>query len=157
MQFISAKPLIEKYRSGAFQEAEIAPYFMAYMILMAVASGFAFGDANVWAVATGFASIVITVMGVLHLKKQNGGSFGNSFLSKYFSLGWVITFRILIMVIPAAIVFSVLAVMVGGHDAADPVVAFLTIAFEILFYRWLGSLIAESNEPISREDAAPNA
>ena len=88
MQFISAKPLIEKYRSGTFQEAEVAPYFMAYVILMAIVTGFAVGDMDSWSIASGFASIVITIMGVLHLKRQNKDTFGNGFLSKYFSLGW---------------------------------------------------------------------
>ncbi len=149
MQFISAKPLIEKYRSDTFQEAEVAPYFMAYVILMAIVAGFSFGDMNDWSIASGFASIVITIMGVLHLKKQNNDSFGNSFLSKYFSLGWVVTFRILVMAIPAAVVILALASIVGGDDAIEPAGAVFTIAIEILFYWWLGLLIAEANQPKS--------
>ena len=151
MQFISAKPLIEKYRSGTFQEAEAAPYFMAYVILMAIVTGFAFGDMNGWSVASGFASIVITIMGVLHLKKQNNDSFGNSFLSKYFSLGWIVTFRMLILAIPAAVVFFALASIVGGDDALEPAGALFTVAIEIIFYWWLGLLLAEANEPKSEQ------
>ena len=147
MEFISAKPLIEKYRSGTFQEAEVAPYFMAYVILMAIVGGFAFGEMNGWSVASGIASIVITIMGVLHLKKQNDDSFGNSFLSKYFSLVWVVTFRMLIMAIPAGVVIFALASIAGGDEAIEPAGAVFTIAIEILFYWWLGLLIAESNEP----------
>lgn len=155
MQFISAKPLIDKYRSGTFQEAEVAPYFMAYVILMAIASGFAFGEVNGWSVASGLATVVITIMGVLHLKKQNNDSFGNSFLSKYFSLGWVITFRMLVMAIPAAVVILGLAAIVGGDDAIEPAVAVFTIAYSVLFYWWLGLLFAESNQNKS-EDATSN-
>ena len=154
MQFISSKQLIDKYRSGTFQEEEVAPYFMADVILMAIVAGFAFGDMNAWSVASGLASIVITIMGVLHLKRQNGDSFGNSFLSKYFSLGWVITFRMLILVIPAAVVIFGVSSIIGGDDAIEPTTAVFTIAFEVLFYWWLGLLIAESNKTQS-EQAAP--
>ena len=126
---------------------------MAYVILMSIVAGFPFGDMNGWSVASGFASIVITIMGVLHLKKQNNDSFGNSFLTKYFSLGWVVTIRMLIVTIPAAVVIFALASIVGGDDAIEPAVAVFTIAIEILFYWWLGLLIAEANEPKS-EDVA---
>jgi hypothetical protein len=112
MQFISAKPLIDKYRSGTFQEAEIAPYFMAYVMLVAIVSEFAIGDMNPWSVASGFASIVITVMGVLHLKRQNNDTFGNQFLSKYFSLGWVVSIRMLLLAIPVMVVIFALASIV---------------------------------------------
>lgn len=130
---------------------------MAYVILMAIVTGFAFGDINSWTVATGFASVVITIMGVLHLKKQNNDSFGNSFLSKYFSLGWVVTFRMLIMAIPAAVVIFALASIVGGDDALEPAGALFTIAIEVLYYWWLGLLIAESNEWLAPESMTDGA
>lgn len=154
MQFISAKPLIEKYHSGTFHDADVAPYFMASTILMAIVTGFAIGDINPWSIASGFASIVITIMGVLHLKKQNNDTFGNGFLSKYFSLGWVVTFRMLLLAIPVGVVTFALASIVGGDDAIDPCGAVFTIGFEVLFYWWLGLLISEANEPKTERDKA---
>ncbi len=145
MQFIDAKPLIEKYRSGTFQEAEVAPYFMGYLILIAIATGFAVGDMDLWSVVSGFASIVITIMGVLHLKRQNNDTFGNGFLSKYFSLGWIISIRMLLLAFPT--VFVILAFVSNlGNDAEDAAGTVFTIVFEILFYWWLGVLFAESNQ-----------
>ena len=157
MQVISAQPLIEKFRNDTFEESEVGPYFMAYMIFMAVAWLFAFGEPNPWDVAAGVASIVITIFGVLHLKKQNRESFGNRFVAKYFCLGWVITVRMLLLVIPAAVVLFALAAIIGGDGAIDPAGAIFTIAFEILFYWWLGSLFAQSNKPISEQGVDPNA
>lgn len=151
MQFISAKPWIEKFRSGTFQEAEVAPYFMGYVILMAFVTAFSLGDMDGWSIASGFASVVITIMGVLHLKKLNHDSFGHGFLSKYFSLGWVISFRLLVIAIPAAVVIFALASIVGGDDAAEPAGAIFSIAIEIFFYWWLGLLITEANEPKSEQ------
>jgi hypothetical protein len=154
MQFISAKPLIDKYRSGTFQESEVAPYFMAYVILVTIVTGFSIDDMNPWSVASGFASIVITIIGVYHLKRQNNDTFGNGFLSKYFSLGWVITCRMILIAIPIAVVMFAFASIVGGNDAIDPAGAIFTISFEVLFYWWLGVLIAQSNQSESEQDAA---
>lgn len=146
VQFLSAEPLIEKYRNGTFQEEEVAPYFMAYVILMALASAFAWGEMTAWSFASGVAYIMITIFGVLHLKKQNNESYGNGFLSKYFTLGWVITFRMLLLSVPVGVVFVGLASIAGGDDALEPAFAILTIAYTALFYWWLGELIAESNQ-----------
>ena len=145
MQIISAQPLVDKFRSGTFEESEVGAYFLAYMIFMAVMWIFAYGEANPWAIAAGVASVVITVFGVLHLKGQNGDSFGNQFLAKYFSLGWVITVRMLLLAVPSVVVLFAFASIVGGDDAIAPMGALFTIGFEIVFYWWLGLLIAQSN------------
>lgn len=157
MQVISAAPLVQKFRDGTFEQSEVGPYFMAYMIFMAVMWIFAFGEPNPWDIAAGLASVVITVFGVLHLKRQNLDTFGNDFVYKYFCLGWVITVRMLLLVIPAAVVIFALASIVGGDDALSPAGALFTIGFEIVFYWWLGSLFAQSNQPPSEQVVASNA
>jgi hypothetical protein len=157
MQIISAQPLIESFRDGTFEESEVGAYFMAYMIFMAVMWIFAFGELNPWDIAAGVASVVITIFGVLHLKRQNSDSFGNQFLAKYFALGWVITVRMMLLAIPALVVCFAFASIVGGNDAFAPMGALFTIAFESLFYWWLGMLIAQANQTKSEQDSNPNA
>ena len=151
MQFVSAQPLIDQFKDDTFQESDVGPYFMVYMIFMAAIWIFAFGEPNPWDVGAAIASVPITIMGVLHLKKQNGESFGNQFLSKYFTLGWVITVRVLLLIIPSTLVLFGLATIVGGDDALDPAGALLTIAVEILYYWWLGSLLAQTHRTTSSQ------
>ena len=50
----------------------------------------------------------------------------------------------LLLSIPAAVMFFALARIVGGKDAMVPAGALFTVAFEALFYWWLGSLFAQS-------------
>lgn len=107
---------------------------------------FAYGDGTYWEKAGSIATVIITIFGVLHLKNQNQGSFGNGFLNKYFALGWVITIRLLLIAIPVAVILFALAVIVGGGEAVAPAGAIFTIAFEVLFYWWLGIVIGESQE-----------
>lgn len=145
MQIISAAPLVDKFRNDTFEPPEVGPYFMAYMILMAVMGMLSFGAPNAWDLAARLATVVITVFGLLYLKRQNRDTFGNDFLSRYFCLGWVTTVRMFLLTIPAAVATSALAVVVGGREAIAPALALLTIVFEVLYYSWLGSLFAQSN------------
>ncbi|MBK1832446.1 hypothetical protein [Roseibacillus ishigakijimensis] len=144
MQFISAKPLVDRFQSGEISESEVGPYFMAYMILMAFTSSFLVGDLDFWDVTMGFSSVVITLFGVLYLKQQNGDTFGDQFLLKYFCLGWVVSVRIYLLTIPAmAIVFSLTALFKGVH-AFWPLLTLLGITLEVLFFWWLGKLFSAS-------------
>jgi uncharacterized membrane protein len=160
MQFISAKPLIEKYQRGTFDDATVGPYFMAYMVLMAVSALGMFMDVTSWDIFAGVLSVVITVFGVFHLKRQNQGTYGRQFLSKYFTLGWIVSIRMLLIVVPFLVFFSVIFQLIGGDEAAAAVGAVFTILFEVAFYWWLGLLIAQSSESQSEQcdaDGTPAA
>jgi hypothetical protein len=156
MQFISAKPLIKSFCDGTFQEEDVGPYFMAYVILAALVMGVTFGETNPWDVAAGIASIVITIFGVLHLKRQNGETFGNRFVLKYLALGWVVSVRMILISIPVTVVLLAFVTLLGGIKALHPMGAIFTIAYSVLFYWWLGLLIAESNIPNSEQVGSSN-
>jgi len=132
-------------RAEEFADGEIAPYFFAYAILESVMWIFAFGEANPWDIAASVASVVITVFGILYLKKKNGDTFGNGFLNKRFALGWVIGVRIILIVIPSAVALFAVATIIGGEGAVDPAGALFVIMVEVLFYWWLGQLFLESH------------
>jgi hypothetical protein len=143
MQSISAEPLVQKFKNGTFQQSEIGPYFMAHMIFTA-----AFWipaphqELTLWDSERAVALVVITVFGVLHLKKQNLDTFGNDFASKYFCLGWVISVRrLLLFSVPAVLSYTGIL-----GEAEQTIRASLVIVCEIIYYWWLGSLFAQSNQ-----------
>ena len=143
MQHISAEPLVQKFKNGTFQQSEIGPYFMAHMIFIAAFwipathQEFTLLDS-----ARPLALVVITVFGVLYLKKQNLDTFGNDFASKYFCLGWVIAVRMLLF----RIMFAVLPFIVDMGEAEQPIFTSGVIGCEIVHYWWLVSLFAQSNQ-----------
>ena len=92
--------------------------------------------------ARALALVVITVFGVLYLKKQNLDTFGNDFASKYFCLGWVIAVRMSLF----RIMFAVLPFIVDMGEAEQPIFTSVVIGCEIVHYWWLGSLFAQSNQ-----------
>lgn len=146
MQIITTKPLIEQFRAGTFKDEEVGPYFFAYMILDAVLLAFFNREATPWDVAGSIATIIITLFGILYLKKQNRGSFGNGFLNRYFALGWVLTIRMLLVSVPLAVVLFAVALIVGGERAYAPAGAIFVVAFGVVFYLWLGHAFAESQQ-----------
>lgn len=146
MQIISAAPLIKKIKNNTFEESEIGPYFLAYTILGVFSYSVTDGGLNFDNFLMGAASLIITVFGLLHLKKQNGESFGNQFLSKYIALGWVVSIRMLLIGIPVMVGLFAIAEIIGGYQAHDPAGVLFILSTEVIFYRWLGLLIKESNE-----------
>ena len=148
MQILSAAPLVEKFRSDSFEESEIGPYVIAFVVFESVIWALAYGEATAWNILSSIAVIIITIFGILYLKKQNGDTFGGGFLLKYFSLGWVVTIRLLLLAIPVGVVLFGLGMIVGGDRSIEPVGAIFVIALTIAEYVWLGRLIAETrNEP----------
>lgn len=145
MQFISAKPLIEKFKANTFEESEVGSYFMAFIIFTAVAMIPTVRGNGPLDVAVGISTVLITIFGVLHLKGKNQETFGNHFVAKYFCLGWVITVRMFLIGMPMAVVLFTFAKVVGGRDGLAAMGALFAVGYQILFYGWLGILIFQSN------------
>jgi len=62
MQFISADPLVRKFRNGTFDESEVGPYFMLYMILLAISGAIVTGETDSWGIASGIAFIALATI-----------------------------------------------------------------------------------------------
>ena len=143
MQFLSARPLIKDFKNKQFQDESIGVYFLAYIALLglAIISPY-FGDTDEWDIATSILVAVGGFIGVLYLKKMNGDTFGEGYLNKFFALGWVITFRMLLLSIPAAFMFmSSVIVLIGNRK--DDIAAggfFFTLLWIVVYYYWLGRL-----------------
>lgn len=118
---------------------------MACMVYFSVMSILVFGEFERWDFMAGIACVVITIFGVLYLQRQNDHSYGNLFFPKYFCLGWVVTVRMTLLSIPTIVVLYALASILGDREVLNPAGAIFTIGYEIIFFWWLGSLIAESN------------
>lgn len=149
MQIISAKPLIEQFKNKEFEDNQVGTYFLAYVILESVIFAFTYGEANAWNILTSIAALVITILGILHLKQCNNNSFGDGFFNRYFSLGWVTSVRMLILSIPAGVALFSVAMILGGARALAPAGALFTILYSAVFFWWLGNLIKESQTVVS--------
>lgn len=143
MQMLSAKPLIEKFKNNDFKDEEVAPYFIAYVTLEAITYFFLVGEMTSQIFIENTCTLLITIFGVLYLKRQNNNSFANGFLNKWFSLGWVITVRMFLMLIPICIAF---AIFVPTQSSSFTI---FFIFFQLFFYWWLGQNFIDSQSSIS--------
>ena len=156
MQLLSAKPLIEQFRQGTFRDEQIGPYFIAYVVLESVGYLVASIGSSEWDIAAAAAGVVITVFGVLYLKRMNGDTFGHQFLQKWFALGWVIAVRVLLIAIPAAVMWISTAVVIGGEDAIAPASAVFSILAQVGVFWWIGSLIQQAKRTEEGVDSPPS-
>lgn len=150
MYFVSATHLVHKFKHGNFQASEAGPYFMAYMIISAIEWILALQEPNVWDYAGRLASLVITIFGVLYLKEQNGGTFDNDFFNKYFCLGWIVSVRIFLWMIPLAMALVFFEFGSRPDQSRKPMDAIVCAAIEIAHYIWLGALFARTQRKVIR-------
>ncbi|MES2995693.1 MAG: hypothetical protein V4733_02685 [Verrucomicrobiota bacterium] len=145
MQFISAKPLIEKFRERTFRDNEVAPYFIVQTLVVAFTNYLAFGDDPTgWDFGLAVSAVIITLWGIFHLRKKNGGAFENGFLNKWFALGWVVGIRIGLGAIPIFVALFAFSEFMGGEGAMDAAWYIISILFEIAFFLILGRLFSLS-------------
>ena len=120
---------------------------MADAVLLAITSLLSSGESSGWDFVSGVAGLFITVLGIMHLYESNGRTYGNQFLSKYLCLGWIVGIRLLLLSSPAMILLiAVISSANAGREAYEAGSAVCVILLQILFYAWLGSLIAKTNE-----------
>ena len=139
MQILATAPLVEKFRTGTFKDDEVGSYFFAFMILSSASWLLAVGERTSWDIVETLANVAIAILGIHYLKSKNGDTFGNGFINKYFTLGWVISVRLFLLALPAfAMVYAILSLM-GGRDLPGPLSTIFGITFSLLYYRWLGT------------------
>lgn len=145
MYHLSAKPLIERFRNDEFEDREVAPYFVLNTMLGVLLAHFSTGISGTWDIATGIILLIGTYAGIMHLRNKNGGTFGNGYLNKYFTLGWITLVRSLILTIPIAIALMAIGYEVGVENCTAVVALVYTIIYLFIYFYWLGALIAKTH------------
>lgn len=137
MQMLSAQPLIDKFRSGSFEESEVGPYFVATLILQSLAIGSSY---DLWTIYHTIANLAVTTFGLLYARKRNGNTFGDGFLSKWFSLAWVVSVRLALLMTPILFLLPDFFIQLFLPE--------IVVALTAVHYIWLGQLISATLQPI---------
>lgn len=138
MYFLRCSELKEKLSKRTLSEREALPYLIADSVLIAIAmSSFLGGytSPNLWDFLRDVLAVMTTVAGIIYAYKKNGGNNGYDFLQKYIVLGWVITWRWILIFIPLFFIFYMLF---GDHESSSSTpleIAFIFIAEIILYWR----------------------
>ncbi len=143
MQFVDAKPIIERMRAGLFEESEVGPYFTAWVWLGFIPSSSSAGLLTFLGALDWLVGVIGTLVGLSFVKAKNGGTFGDLFLTKLVVFGWITMVRIYIFAIPIAAAGLVVTMNYEWDRQVDLAVFCLSfIAFAYFFWS-VGGLIAE--------------
>lgn len=112
MYFWKINKLKEDFIAGSVSEKSMLKYLVAYTIFVGLAM-IPFGETNEFDLFSALLLIPVSVIGLLYAYSSNGGDSGTNFLAKYFAIGWVVTVRLLVVILPLAVVTGIVMASVG--------------------------------------------
>lgn len=154
MYFIKYHPLKEKLRDRSVTDREALPYLVIFAACTALVGAIPLtGGFNHWDAVSACSSVVLAIGGIVYAYHQNGGRIGNDLIQKYVILGWVVSFRFLLIAIPAVIALMIVGDLMGlvSWDSTGPFDALCAFVFEVILYQRIGRHIRDtrnrSSEP----------
>jgi len=128
-------------RSGSFADRDVLPYVIAWVALVTALAEMAayapYEAINVWTYSLSALMIGSSIIGTLVAYRANGRTAGVHFANRFLSLGFVLTVRFLVFLIPAMAVL--VAYWAMNFDAEEPIpVTFVDVALsallQVVFY-----------------------
>jgi len=143
MYFWKIEALKEDIINDRFTEKDRFVYLMIYLVLCAVGieamMRFSIESPNIWDTINSLGNVLIPLIGTIIVYRANGGETGRDFLGRYFSIGFVVSIRFLVFMIP---MFFVLVVYyIYAFPADEPIVSTpidvlpFTIWYALIFWR----------------------
>ena len=121
-------------------------HFLIYMILLPTTTGMIFvnytqmiGIGDVRINSYDVLSAIIIMIGVYYCYRKNGGKQGNLFLQKYFSIGFVILIRVIVIFLP--LIYLMLTFLRGARHYSYDFMwweIFIVRIPVIIHFLWLG-------------------
>ncbi len=112
MYFWNIDKLKSDFKQGSVTEKSILKYLIAYTIFLGVAM-LPYGETNQFDLFSTVLMIPLSVFGILYAYACNGGDSGDNFIAKYFAIGWVVTIRFIVLLIPLAFIIGIVVATTG--------------------------------------------
>ncbi len=136
MYFLNIKKLKEEIKGNKLSEKDRFYYVFVYLLLTNIAFAliayFPAETRNIWDLVYEIGSVLIILVSAILAFRANGGSKGQDFLGKYFSISFVIAIRFILFFIP---VFFILLRIIPSLQYSET-----TLEIIFLFLLWLGFL-----------------
>lgn len=157
MYFIKYQPLKEQLRLRSVTDRDALPYLVIDAALTSLVCALPLIDGfNYWDAISATLSVVLAIGGIIYAYRQNGGQTGYDLIQKYVIIGWVVSFRFMIIAIPV-----ITALMIVGHmmdfvslDSTGPYNVIFALVFEVILYQRIGRHIRDTRDR-SSEHAPP--
>lgn len=133
--------LKEQIATGQQTEKDRFIYCLIYVTLSVVGmesmSHIPVENPNMWDMTYSIGISIITFFGTMFAYKFNGGANGVDFLGRYFSIGFVVTIRFLVLLIPAflaLILYSAYLVPEDEEIYSTPIEIILFLIWAVILY-----------------------
>ena len=89
---------------------------------------------------------MLAIGGIVYAYHQNGGRTGNDLIQKCVILGWVVSFRFMLIAVPAMIVLMIVGNLMGlvSSDSTGPFDVLGVFVFEVILYQRIGRHIRDT-------------
>lgn len=139
-------------------DREMLPYVVANGALLGLPVAFPPDSPNSWDTAGGVAGVVLIVLGILWVFRQNGGAAGTDFLQRYTAIGWVICMRLVPIALLAGLVLYLKkgAPLEGGFEttAYDFVSG---LGLSVVYFQRVGSHVRDVSNGLPNKRSQPAA
>jgi hypothetical protein len=142
--FWRMKDLKRRLVTTPLSDREALPYLVAYTAVTATVTLVPPENINGWDVTSGLAGVGFAICGPIWVYQQNGGRTGTHLLQRFMAIGWVLLLRLSVLVVPALLVFSMVAFATfkqrPGTDWYDVIII---VVMQLVFYHRLGSHVRD--------------
>ena len=159
MYFVNYGPIKERLRSRSVSDKEALPYLVLCAGLTALVCGFPITKGfNPWDFASACVSVVFAIAGILYAYECNGGDKGFDLALKYVLIGWIVSIRCHIVIVPTLVVFSIAVMALGILQESNGPFEFVSgLVVEIVFYQRIGRHIRDTRSSFDEASKAGNA
>ena len=149
MYFWKIEALKEDIKKDQFTEKDRFVYGLIYIVLCAAGMEammrLPIESPNIWDAIGSLGNILIPLIGTIFVYRSNGGAIGRDFLGRYFSIGFVVSIRFLVLLVPVSA--ALVAYYIYAFPGEEPIVS--TPADILPFTVWYGLLFWRISKHVS--------
>ena len=118
-------------------------------------------EVNEFDMVSGVLSVIFAIGGVLYAYEQNGRKEGFDLIQKFIVLGWVVSFRFVLVFLTSVIVLLIVWVVLGIAEITETIETdgfdVLAVALvELIFYQRVGRHIRDTRNIAGEREALGN-
>lgn len=158
MYFWRVEELKTVLATRPMSDREALPYLIAFVALSgAAAGGPPLETFNFWDWLQVGWSVALALVGTVSIYRRNGGERGQQFLQRYLALGWVVSIRWVLFLIPLLVLYAVGMGDAGETTASDAL--FFAAIEAVLYWRigWHIHDLARRTAPPTRHRRIPES
>ena len=151
MYFVRYASLKQQLRERSLTQRQALPYLIGTGIVIGLNNVLSlYCDSNSYDILSGFAMIVVFIIGTCYVYSENGGPSGFDFIRKYITLGWVVGCRFMLVWIVFASVVLTLIFIFDDDSSAEATIytVWLDSFIGIIYYHRLGRHIRDTAEEV---------